>query len=311
MAVAVAAAEQELEAIRKRGFGIAYRMLGSVAEADDVAQEAMLRLARADDDVEEPLAWITTVATRLSIDVLRLTRKRRESYVGPWLPEPLIDGEAPDPGARAEAAESLSQAFLIVLERLTPVERAAFLLREIFDYEYPKVAEIIDRSEANARQLVVRAKKHLDANRPRFDADIELRDRLLARFIAAAEAGDLNELESLLAEDAALYADGGGRVTAARKPIIGRARLARVVAKLERKSRPYGPFSDERVHIGGQPAHIRRFPNDAILYVRSIDVVDGLIQAVRVVLNPEKLAHMRVVELSQPSRGFRQVIRTS
>jgi len=294
MAVAVATPERELEAVRQRGFGLAYRMLGSVAEAEDIAQESMLRLARAEEEIEEPLAWITTVATRLSISVLRLARRRRENYVGPWLPEPLIDDEAPDPSAHAEVAESLSQAFLVVLERLSPVERAAFLLREVFDYDYPQIAAIIDRSEVNTRQLVVRAKKHLDANRPRFDADVELRDRLLARFIAAAEAGDLKELESLLAEDAALYADGGGKVTAARKPILGRARLARVFAKLERKSRPLGPFSDQHVHIGGQPAHVRCWPDGAILYVRSIDVVDGLIQTIRVVLNPEKLDHVRV-----------------
>ena len=294
MAVAVAEGERELETVRRRGFGVAYRMLGSVAEADDVAQEAMLRLTRTDQAIEEPLAWITTVATRLSIDVLRATRTQRENYVGPWLPEPLIDDEAAGPGARAEAAESLAQAFLVVLERLTPVERAAFLLREIFDYDYPQVAEIIDRTEANARQLVFRAKKHLDENRPRFDADLELRDRLLTRFMAAAEAGDLNELEGLLAEDAAMYADGGGKVTAARKPIFGRARLARLAAVFERKSQPYGPFTDQRVHVGGQPGYIRRLPDGAILYVRSIDVVDGRIQTIRTVLNPGKLEHLRV-----------------
>jgi RNA polymerase sigma factor (sigma-70 family) len=166
MAVSVAAHERELEAVRERSFGVAYRMLGSVAEAEDVAQEAMLRLARTEKEIEEPLAWITTVATRVSIDLLRLARRRRESYVGPWLPEPLIDGETVDVGGRAEMADSLSQAFLVVLERLNPVERAAFLLREIFEYDYPHIAAVIDRSEVNTRQLVARAKKHLDAIGP-------------------------------------------------------------------------------------------------------------------------------------------------
>jgi RNA polymerase sigma-70 factor, ECF subfamily len=294
MAVAVAAAadERELEAVRKRSFGVAYRMLGSVAEAEDVAQESMLRLARTEYEIDEPLAWITTVATRLSINVLRLARTRHENYIGPWLPEPLIDDKDVDVGGRLEMTESLSQAFLVVLERLTPVERAAFLLREIFDYDYPQIAAIIDRSEANARQLVVRAKKHLDASRPRFDADSALRDRLLERFIAAAEAGDFEALESMLAEDAASYSDGGGKVSAARKPLFGRARLARVFGRIFTKSKRYGPFTDQSVHIGGQPARIRRTADGTPLFVFSVDVVAGRIQTIRVVLNPDKLAHI-------------------
>lgn len=291
MAVAVAADEQELEAIRERSFGVAYRMLGSVADADDVAQEAMLRLARTEAEIEEPLAWITTVATRLSIDVLRLARKRRESYVGPWLPEPLIDDETADLGGRAEMADSLSQAFLVLLERLNPVERAAFLLREIFEYDYSQIAAIIDRSEVNTRQLVVRAKKHLDTNRPRFDADEAVRDRLLDRFIAASEAGDLEALESILAEDAALYSDGGGKVPAAGS-IFGRARLARAILGIERTARPFGPFTYQRVHIGGQPAGIRRSSDGSIASVFSIDVVDGRIKTIWAMRNPDKLRHM-------------------
>src|SRR4051794_24331451 len=291
MTLAVAATERELEAVRKRSFGIAYRMLGSVAEAEDVAQESMLRLARTTEDIKEPLAWITTVATRLSIDVLRQARTQRESYVGPWLPEPLVDEEAPDPGAQAEVAESLSQAFLVLLERLTPVERAAFLLREIFQYDYPQIAEIIDRSEANSRQLVVRAKKHLDENRPRFDPDERLRDELLDRFIAATEAGDLKGLETILAEDAAMYSDGGGKVSAARKPIVGGARLAQVFVALADKLRP-GNSRDELVHIGGQPGSIRRMPDGEIVSVFSVDVVDGRIKTIWVMRNPDKLAHL-------------------
>ncbi len=291
MAVAVTADERELEAVRQRSFGVAYRMLGSVAEAEDVAQDAMLRLARTEQAIEEPMAWITTVATRLSIDVLRLARKRRESYVGPWLPEPLIDDETVDVGERAEMADSLSQAFLVMLERLNPVERAAFLLREIFEYNYSQIAAVIDRSEVNTRQLVARAKKHLDANRPRFDADEAVRDRLLERFIAASEAGDLEALESILAEDAALYSDGGGKVPAAAS-IFGRARLARVIVGIERTARRYGPFTYQRVHIGGQPAGIRRSSDGAIASVFSIDVVDGRIKTIWAMRNPDKLRHL-------------------
>jgi RNA polymerase sigma-70 factor, ECF subfamily len=291
--VAATANEPELEAVRNRSFGIAYRMLGSVAEAEDVAQESMLRLARTEEDIKEPLAWITTVATRLSISVLRLARNRRESYVGAWLPEPLIDDEAPDPGAHAELAESLSQAFLVVLERLTPVERAAFLLREIFDYDYPQIAEIVDRSEVNTRQLVARAKRHLDENRPRFDPDEELRDELLERFIAAAETGDLEALESILAQDAALYSDGGGKASAARKPIFGGVRLAQVFVAMARMMvRRHGPMTDQRVHIGGQPGCIRRTPDGEIFSVFSLDVVDGRIKTIWVIRNPDKLAHL-------------------
>jgi RNA polymerase sigma-70 factor (ECF subfamily) len=287
----VAIADQELEALWRRGFAVAYRMLGTVAEAEDVAQEALLRLARAREPVEEPAAWITTVATRLSIDVLRLARVRRETYVGPWLPEPLVEDATAGPAARAELADSLSQAFLVVLERLTPLERAAFLLREVFDYEYAEIAAALDRSEASCRQLVARARKHLHAERPRFDADEARRDDLLAHFLAAAEDGDVEALEELLARDAVLYADGGGKVAAARHPLFGGARIARVVARIVRKQRRQALVL-ERVRVNGQPGRILRRPGGEVWDVLSIDVRDGRIQAVRIVRNPDKLAHL-------------------
>ena len=208
--------ESDLEELRRHGFGVAYRMLGSVSEAEDVAQEALLRLTRQEDPIDEPAAWITTVATRLSINVLKSARARREAYVGPWLPEPLVEDPAPGPASRAELADSLSLALLVLLERLTPVERAAYLLREVFGYEYAEIAGIIERSEVNSRQLVTRARKHLEAGRPRFDADEAARDALLERFLAAAEEGDLEALEELLAKDAVLYADSGGKAMAPR-----------------------------------------------------------------------------------------------
>jgi RNA polymerase sigma-70 factor, ECF subfamily len=286
--MAVALPVEELEAVRRRGFGVAYRMLGSVSEAEDVAQEAVLRLAHAEHPIDEPAAWITTVATRLSIDVLRSARVRRETYIGPWLPEPLIE----DTAAAVELADSLSQAFLVMLERLTPVERAAFLLREVFDYDYAEIARIVDRGEANCRQIVTRARKHLASGRPRFDADEQLRDRLLERFLAAAEDGDLDGLEALLAEDAVFYADGGGKVAAARKPQVGAARIARVVAGIARKQRRHGPFDLQLVRVNGQPGRILRTADGRVWDVLSIDVLDGRIQAVRIVRNPDKLARV-------------------
>jgi RNA polymerase sigma-70 factor (ECF subfamily) len=188
--------------------------------------------------------------------------------------------------------ESVSQAVLVMLERLTPLERAAFLLREVFGYEYSKIAEIVDRSEESSRQLVTRAKKHIEASMPRFDPDEALRDELLERFLAAADAGDLEGLEQLLAEDASLYSDGGGRVVAARKPLFGAARIARVVAAITRKQKRHGPFDARLVKVNGQPGRILRTADGAIWDVLTIDVVDGRIQAVRVIRNPDKLTHV-------------------
>jgi RNA polymerase sigma-70 factor, ECF subfamily len=288
-----ALADHELEAARRRGFDVAYRMLGSVAEAEDVAQEATLRLARSPGAVEEPTAWITTVATRLAIDHLRLARVRRESYVGPWLPEPLVDAGAPDPAARAQLAESLSLAFLVVLERLTPLERAAFLLRDVFDYDYAEIAAILDRSEASCRQLVTRARWHVAAERPRFDPDPALRDELLARFLTAADEGDLAGLEALLADDAMFYADGGGKKAAARRPVGGAARIARVMAGIARLRHRRAPDLElQLVTIGGQPGLLARGPDGRVTDVLSVDVAGGRIQAVRIVRNPDKLAHL-------------------
>ena len=234
--------DRELEALRRHGFGVAYRMLGSVSEAEDVAQEALLRLTRQDGPINEPAAWMTTVVTRLSINVLKSARARREAYVGPWLPEPLLEDPAPGPASRAELADSLSLALLVLLERLTPVERAAYLLREVFDYEYAAIADIIERTEVNSRQLVTRARKHLEAGRPRFDADEAARDALLERFLAAAEEGDLEALEELLAKDAVLYADSGGKAMAPQEPLFGAALIARFMAAVAQVRPPSGEF---------------------------------------------------------------------
>jgi RNA polymerase sigma-70 factor (ECF subfamily) len=284
--------EHDLDALGRHGFAVAYRMLGSVAEAEDVVQEALLRLSQSEQRLDEPAAWITTVVTRLSIDHLRLARVQRESYVGPWIPEPVIAESAPGPAARVELVDSLSQAFLVVLEQLTPVERAAFLLREVFDYDYPRIAEIIDRSEVNCRQIVVRAKRHLAARRPRFDPDEALRDELLERFLAAAERGDVGALEQLLADDAVLYGDGGGKAMAATEPVVGGATVAAFVAEITARRHAIGTFELERVQVNGQPGRVLRAPDGTVFDVLSIDVVDGRIKTVRIVRNPDKLGHV-------------------
>jgi RNA polymerase sigma-70 factor (ECF subfamily) len=338
--------DMDLEALRRRGFGVAYRMLGSVSEAEDIAQEALLRLTRQEGPIDEPAAWMTTVVTRLSINVLRSARARRESYVGPWLPEPLVEDPAPGPASRVELADSLSLALLVLLERLTPVERAAYLLREVFGYQYAEIAEIIEQTEVNSRQLVTRARKHLEANRPRFDADEAARDALLERFLAAAEEGDLEALEELLAKDAVLYADSGGKAMAPQEPLVGAALIARFMALVAQVRPPSGEFETRLVRVNGQPGRLVRGPAEPELgeagrlatekslallksgdfdtkqlaalaksardaagdpttravpeqqaevrvwSVLTVDVVDGRIQTVRVVRNPDKLGHL-------------------
>jgi RNA polymerase sigma-70 factor (ECF subfamily) len=273
-------------------FSIAYRMIGSVSEAEDIVQEAFLRYHRAEPtDVDSPKAYLSTITTRLAIDHLRSARARREEYVGPWLPEPLLaDEHAPDPGEEAELADSLSLAFLVLLERLTPVERAAFLLRDVFSYPYDEIAQIIDRSEDNARQLVVRARRHVDAERPRFDVSREEHEELTERFVAATQRGDLEGLIELLAADVYTYTDSGGKAQAPRKTLHGRDRVARLVAI----SRPGAGADDVTLHsvdVNGRPGRLARNADGHPVAVLSLDVADGLVQAVRIIVNPDKLTH--------------------
>jgi RNA polymerase sigma-70 factor (ECF subfamily) len=289
--------DEDLAALRRHAFGVAYRMLGSVAEAEDVAQETLLRLTRQEARIEEPSAWVTTVTTRLSINVLKSARVRREAYVGPWLPEPVLEDLAPGPAARAELADSLSLALLVVLERLNPVERAAFLLREVFGYEYAEIARIIEQTEVNSRQLVTRARKHVEAGRPRFDADEAARDALLARFLTAADAGDLEALEALLAQDAVLYADHGGKAMAPPEPLVGAGPIARFLVMVA--ALPHAELESQMVKVNGQPGRVVRGPAEGpgpvelrVWSVLTVDVVDGRIQAIRVVRNPDKLQHL-------------------
>jgi RNA polymerase sigma-70 factor (ECF subfamily) len=277
---------------RRTAFAVAYRMLGSVAEAEDVAQEAVIRLDRQDGSIENPAAWVTTVATRLSIDVLGSARVRREAYVGPWLPEPLLVDPGPGPADRAELADTLSQALLVALERLTPVERAAFLLREVFDYDYGRIAAIVDRSEGNARQLVSRAKRHVAAGRPRFDPDDAARDRLVGRFLDAVDGGDLAALEDVLAADVVLWGDGGGVVVAARIPVRGAPAVARFLVHTHWRRHGLPGVAAAPARVNGQPGRILRRADGTVESVFAFDVVEGRIAAIRVVRNPDKLGHL-------------------
>ena len=277
-------------------FSIAYRMIGSVSEAEDIVQEAFLRYHRAlenGEEVQSPKAYLSTVTTRLAIDHMRSARARREEYVGPWLPEPLLaDDHAPDPAAQAELADSLSLAFLTLLERLSPVERAAFLLREVFDYPYDEIAGVIDRSEDNARQLVSRARRHVDEERPRFDVTRQEHEELTERFLEAAQGGDTEGLLELLAADVVAYADGGGKAQAPRKPIHGRDRVARFIVGIARPERGIANVITEIVDVNERPGRLFRDPDGTPVAVLSLDVADGQVQGVRIVANPEKLAHL-------------------
>jgi RNA polymerase sigma-70 factor, ECF subfamily len=287
--------EATYEELRPLLFSIAYRMIGSVSEAEDIVQEAFLRIHRAEGEgtrIESPKAYLSAVTTRLSIDHLKSARVRREQYVGQWLPEPLLtDDSAPDAAAHAETADSLSLAFLVLLESLTPVERAVFLLREVFDYGYDEIARIVDRTEDNCRQLYVRARRHVDEGRPRFEASRKQRDELVERFFAAAERGDLAALEEMLAADVVVYGDGGDKAPSWPKPIYGRERVAKLIAGTLKQAKDVG-VTFRAAHINGQPGVVFLDDADRIGAVMSVDVADGLVQTIRGVTNPDKLEHL-------------------
>jgi RNA polymerase sigma-70 factor, ECF subfamily len=276
--------------LRPALFGVAYRMLGSATEADDVVQDAYVRWCqRRAGPVEAPPAYLTTIVTRLCIDRLRSARSRRESYKGPWLPEPLAV-DAPGPGESAELADSLSLAFLVLLEELQPVERAAFLLHDVFDYPYDEIAGMVDRSEAACRQLVSRARHRVDAPRRRFDADRAHGRELTRRFLVACGTGDLDGLLSLLADDVTVWTDGGGRVRAALRPVTGPKRAARFLLSVAKRV-PSGVSSSE-VDLNGQPGLV--FAVDGtVTMALTLDVCDGLVVDVRVVTNPDKLVALQ------------------
>jgi RNA polymerase sigma-70 factor (TIGR02957 family) len=281
--------------LRPYAFAIAYRMLGSVSEAEDVVQDAFVRLSGADvSAIENPKGYLATVTTRLAIDALRSARTRRESYFGPWLPEPLVVDESADVADAAETADSLAMAFLVVLEKLSPVERAVFLLRDVFDHDYDEIARIVGKSEANCRQLARCARVRIEQGRPRFEASRRQRAALADRFLAACRDGDMDGLVSLLAGDVAFYGDGGGQATAIEHPMFGRDKVARFLLGLFRRGGQLG-VQMVRVEVNGQPGAEFLDPDGKLISVVSLDIADCVVQSIRVVVNPDKLGHLGVL----------------
>ena len=270
-------------------FSIAYRMLGSVADAEDMLQETFIRWqGTAAAEIQSPRSFLVTVLSRLCIQHLESARAKREEYVGPWLPEPVCTGSWADPSASPSMQESLSLAFLLLLEKLTPPERAAFLLHEVFEYDHAEVAEILGKTEANSRQLLRRARQHMTAGRPRFDASPAQHRKLVDGFLLASASGELEQLVALLADDVVLYTDGGGKANAALHPIEGRDRVARLMIGSLAKYVTAGVVS-RCEPINGRPAIIYRPPSGRAGCVVTFDVAKEVIQNIYVVTNPEKL----------------------
>ncbi len=282
---------EEFKELRPLLFSIAYRILGSVSEAEDAVQETWLRYEASPTQPASTKAFLSATVTRISIDVLRSARVRREKYVGHWFPEPLLTDPYEDPERSAELADSVSMAALLLLERLSPLERAVFVLREVFGFGFPEVASAVGRSEAACRQLAVRARRHMDAGRPRFEADRREREKLAARFFGALREGDVEGLRQLLAADVQLVGDGGGKAPQLARAVIGADNVARLLAS-------YFPWliridvTWEPHEVNGQPGAIVRDRDGKVLSTMALDVLDGRIQAIRSVQNPDKLGHV-------------------
>jgi len=275
-------------------FSIAYRMTGSVSEAEDLVQETYVRVHAAEKEgtqIESRRAYACAVVSRLSIDYLRSARVRREQYVGEWLPEPIVTDPILDPQEHAELSDSLSMAFLVLLERLTPPERAVLLLRDVFGFGFDEVAQLIDKSEAACRQLAVRAREKVQEGKPRFETSVEKRWALAEKFFAAVEQGDTEGLADMLAEEVVLYGDGGGKAPARREPLRGVIETARFLAA-------FSPRADREgwvltlVDVNGQPGALVQSGDGATVAVVSLDIAIGKVQAVRAVVNPDKLGHL-------------------
>jgi len=283
--------EEAFEANRELLFAVAYRMLGTVADAEDAVQDAWLRWSAAPrPDVTQPRAYLVKTVTHLALNRLRSAQARREAYVGPWLPEPLLTA-APDAAGRAELAESVSLAMLVVLESLTPEERAVFVLHEVFGFTHAEIAAAIGRTGTSVRQLMHRAREHVQARRPRFDVDAGQQREVTERFLAAAAGGDIDQLMMVLAPDVTLIADGGGQAKAPLRPITGATKVARFLAAVSR--RPYGgaDVSDmvvETAEINGGPGTVITAGGKPIAAVTTV-ITGGRISAIHVIANPDKL----------------------
>jgi RNA polymerase sigma-70 factor (ECF subfamily) len=294
----VTSRDELLDELRPTSFAIAYRMLGSVSEAEDVVQEALLRVHQSLDGGEviaSPRAFVATVTTRLAINELRSARVRRERYVGEWLPEPIItdgSGAADDPARHAETADSLSLAMLVLLESLSPEQRAVLLLHDVFGYSYPEIADIVGKSEGNVRQLATRARQHVKTRRPRFRTTREQQRELVQRFFAAAQQGDLAGLEALLAHDVQLTGDGGGKVPALARSLRGRSRVARTLTNWLRLLSRFPQVSVRPVEVNGDPGALFLDDQERLLAVWALDVADGQVTGIRSIVNPDKLAHL-------------------
>jgi RNA polymerase sigma-70 factor, ECF subfamily len=302
--------DEEFEDLRPLLFAIAYRILGSVAEAEDAVQETWVRYAASAAEPASAKAFLSAVVTRVSIDVLRSARVRRESYVGPWFPEPLLTDPYADPARSAELADSLSMAALLLLERLSPLERAVFVLRDVFGFDFPEIASAVGRSEAACRQLAVRARRHMDEGRPRFQADRRERDALATRFFDAVRDGDVDGLRNLLAADVQMVADGGGKAPALARALVGADNVARVLganvplfARVDATVQPH--------EVNGQPGAIIRDRDGRVVSTLTLDVLGGRIQTIRLVVSPDKLGHLGPVgDAWAVSREVQQARRT-
>jgi RNA polymerase sigma-70 factor, ECF subfamily len=282
---------EEFEELRPLLFAIAYRILGSVGEAEDAVQETWLRYESSPTQPTSTKAFLSAVVTRISIDVLRSARRRRETYVGPWFPEPLLTDSYEDPARSAELADSLSMAALLLLERLSALERAVFVLRDVFGFDFLEIASAVGRSEAACRQLAVRARRHMEVGRPRFEADRREREELAARFFDALRDGDVDGLRELLAADVQMVGDGGGKAPALPKSVIGADNVARLLASIF----PVLAKIDARVEqreVNGQPGAIVHDRDGKVVGTLTLDTLDGQIQTIRAVANPDKLGHV-------------------
>jgi RNA polymerase sigma-70 factor (TIGR02957 family) len=287
--------ERLLEELRPVAFAIAYRMLGSVSEAEDVVQEALVRVHEALDGGEQiasPRAFVATVTTRLAINELRSARARREEYVGEWLPEPIVTDGHDDPARHAEMADSLSLAMLVLLERLSPEQRAVLLLHDVFDYDHARIAQIIGKSDDNVRQLATRARRQIERRRPRFQTTREQRDELARRVFQAAEQGDLSGLESLLAHDVELTGDGGGKVPALARTLRGRDRVARTLISWFRLAARAPGVSLRPVEVNGGPGALYLDAQQRLVAVVALEIAGGQITGISAIVNPDKLTHL-------------------